>query len=372
MRELARRGLIPDGTVDARSVTLIEPGDLRGFTQCHFFAGIAGWPLALQRAGWPAGRPVWSASLPCQPFSAAGQQRGTDDDRHLWPVFRKLVLACLPPIIFGEQVASPLVTGGQGKHRPSGKAGAKPDGNNQPPWLDVIQIDLEAMGYAVGAVPFPAAGVGAPHLRDRLYWVAERLADSDLSAGRQERAHRGGSDEGNRAGQVAGPGRDGVFVGLGDADDPRSQGHARDGGAEGRQGPARSAAPAGVSGGLAHAHGVDTGHPGIAGGEESAGVQRGAIADGCGEPGAERPSPINGFWGAADWLLCRDGRWRPAQPGIFPLVARLPEGVGRGGDRGFPVDADATQEGRLHRLRGYGNSINIEAAVAFIRAYLEK
>jgi site-specific DNA-cytosine methylase len=43
----------------------------------------------------------------------------------------------------------------------------------QCPWIDLVQDDLEAVGYAVGAVPFPSAGVGAPHIRDRLYWVAD-------------------------------------------------------------------------------------------------------------------------------------------------------------------------------------------------------
>lgn len=74
LRELIKEKLIPQGDVDERSITEIQPDDLRGYTQCHFFAGIGGWSLALQLAGWPSDRPVWTGSCPCQPFSSAGRQ----------------------------------------------------------------------------------------------------------------------------------------------------------------------------------------------------------------------------------------------------------------------------------------------------------
>jgi DNA (cytosine-5)-methyltransferase 1 len=54
LRELINNKLIPYGYVDERSITEVTPSDLEGFTQCHFFAGIGGWPLALQLAGIPA------------------------------------------------------------------------------------------------------------------------------------------------------------------------------------------------------------------------------------------------------------------------------------------------------------------------------
>src|SRR5262249_32123158 len=117
----------------------------------HFFAGIGGWPCALRLAGWPDERPVWTGSCPCQPFSAAGERAGADDPRHLWPVWRALIPASQPATIFGEQVASHL-------------------GRD---WLAAVRTDLEAMGYAVGAADLCAAGVGAPHIRQRLFWVAD-------------------------------------------------------------------------------------------------------------------------------------------------------------------------------------------------------
>ena len=74
LRELINNKLIPYGYVDERSITEVTPSDLEGFTQCHFFAGIGGWPLALQLAGVPASTRLWTGSPPCQPFSTAGKQ----------------------------------------------------------------------------------------------------------------------------------------------------------------------------------------------------------------------------------------------------------------------------------------------------------
>lgn len=151
IRNLIAAGHVAPGVVDERSIEDIKPEELHEFTQCHFFAGIAVWSLALRSAGWADDRPVWSGSAPCQPFSAAGQGAGFADERHLWPAFHHLIAECRPPVVLGEQVASSHVE----------------------PWIDLVQADLEAVGYAFGGVPFPSAGVGAPHIRDRLYWVAD-------------------------------------------------------------------------------------------------------------------------------------------------------------------------------------------------------
>lgn len=149
LRNLIKAGLIPEGDVDERSIEDVLPSDLLGYTQCHFFAGIAGWPLALALAGWASDRPVWTGSCPCQPFSSAGARAGFADERHLWPAWQHLIAQCRPATIFGEQVAS----------------------KDADPWIDLVQADLEGMGYAFGGVSFPAASVGAPHIRDRFYWV---------------------------------------------------------------------------------------------------------------------------------------------------------------------------------------------------------
>ncbi|MDU3900084.1 MAG: DNA cytosine methyltransferase, partial [Enterobacter sp.] len=64
-----------------------------------------------------------------------------------------------------------------------------------------------------------------------------------------------------------------------------------------------------------------------------------------------RPGPVNGFWGSADWLFCRDGKWRPVKPGLKPLVNGVPSRVGK--------------------LRASGNAVNIYAAATFLKAYME-
>ncbi len=150
LRQLIKDGHIAQGEVDERSIKEVTGNDLKGFTQCHFFAGIGGWSYALRLAGWPDDRPVWSGSCPCQPFSNAGQRKGVEDPRHVWPDFRRIIGECAPPAIFGEQVASA-------------------DGRE---WLAGVQTDLEALAYASAAADLCAAGVGAPHMRQRLYWLA--------------------------------------------------------------------------------------------------------------------------------------------------------------------------------------------------------
>ncbi len=150
LRNLGQAGYISPGHVEEKSIAKLTPKDLKGFTRAHFFAGIAGWDLALQLIGWPQDVPVWTGSCPCQPFSNAGKRKGVADERHLWPVWFQLIKKCRPPTIFGEQVAS--------------AAGRL--------WLSGVRADMESLGYAFGAADLCAAGVSAPHLRQRLWWVA--------------------------------------------------------------------------------------------------------------------------------------------------------------------------------------------------------
>lgn len=151
LRNLVAAGLIAAGDVDERDIADVGPGDLAGYTQCHFFAGIGGWSYALRLAGWPDDRPVWTGSCPCQPFSAAGSGKAADDRRHLWPQWLPLISECRPAVVFGEQVEAAIGWG----------------------WLDVVFADLEAAGYACGASVLPACSVGAPHIRNRVWFVAD-------------------------------------------------------------------------------------------------------------------------------------------------------------------------------------------------------
>jgi DNA (cytosine-5)-methyltransferase 1 len=239
LRNLIKAGHITDGEVDERSIEDVAPDDVKGFRRAHWFAGIGVWDYALNRAGWPDDRQVWTGSCPCQPFSVAGKGDGFDDERHLWPAFHWLIEQRRPLVVFGEQVASK-------------------DGYS---WLDLVQNDLEGTGYTVGAVVAPAAGFGAPHQRHRMYWVADA---SDFGQ------HGRGSSEAGNGGT------------------PRVE--------------------------------------------------------------LERFRDVSGFWSAADWIYCRDEKYRPVEPGTFPLAHGATARVGR--------------------LRAYGNAICAIQAEEFIKAYL--
>jgi DNA (cytosine-5)-methyltransferase 1 len=148
LRQLMADGLIETGEVNETDIRDIVPTDLTGYDRIHWFAGIGGWDYAMQLAGWQG--PIWTASCPCQPFSQAGRREGITDERHLFPALYWHISQRHPPIIVGEQVASSY-----------GLA-----------WLDTVFARLEATGYTCAAVDLSAASVGAPHIRQRLYWVA--------------------------------------------------------------------------------------------------------------------------------------------------------------------------------------------------------
>lgn len=189
LRRLQCEGLIADGEIDTRSIVDVRADDVRGFTQCHWFAGIGGWSLALRLAGWTDDRPVWTGSCPCGPFSLAGGMERFTDERHLWPNWIPLIEKCRPAVVFGEQVASATE------------------------WLRLVQGDLEALDYTVGATSIEAASAGAFHLRDRFWLVADRDLDDEQRAG--ARHGRGGepSSSGHDAGG-RGPVVDSVGSGL--------------------------------------------------------------------------------------------------------------------------------------------------------------
>lgn len=340
LRELIRHEHIPAGIVDERTIEDICPSELAGFTQCHFFAGIGGWSLALKLAGWPDDRPVWTGSCPCQPFSTAGKGGGFADERHLWPAFHHLISQCQPPVVFGEQVAS--------------KDGLA--------WLDLVRADCEASGYAVGAVDLCAASVGAPHIRQRLWWVADRN-DKGLEG-------RGGVLE--RAVEcVAWP--LGVAGRLAHSTS-REEHQEQRGPAEVEGG--RSADVSGGCGvvdGLADTNRQTCSGRGVQGSRESVGASSGATCErSAGLCEDSRPSPLHGFWRDADWLLCRDGKWRPVKSAVLGMVDGIPRVVVPNGGimpASFPLAQN--QERRVMRLRGYGNAIVPQVAAQFIQAYLE-
>src|SRR5437868_15405072 len=121
LRNLIAAGQIAPGDVDERDIRDVRADDVRGYDQCHFFAGIGGWSVALRLAGWPDDRPVWTGSCPCQPFSAAGKGEAANDERHLWPAWFSLIAERHPAVVFGEQVEAAIGWG----------------------WLDVVFANME-------------------------------------------------------------------------------------------------------------------------------------------------------------------------------------------------------------------------------------
>ncbi|WGM07776.1 DNA cytosine methyltransferase [Arsenophonus nasoniae] len=298
LRNLIAAGHIVEGDVDERSIEDVKPDDLKSYTQCHFFAGIGVWSYALRHAGWPDNKPVWTGSCPCQPFSAAGKGKGFADERHLWPAFFHLIQQCKPDVIFGEQVASKDGLG----------------------WLDLVQTDLEAENYTTAALDLCAAGFGAPHIRQRLYWVADTHC-----AGLEGWQGMQCSD------QI--PARTFGMVGrLADAESNRQQ---------------RWGESAEIEKGRKPQSNV--------GRELPPGFERHSLPDQQCAPvsgiAGTNSLPTNGFWRKADWLCCRDGKWRPVEPCTCPLVDGITARVGR--------------------LRAYGNAIVAPVAEEFVRAYLE-
>jgi len=342
LRNLIAGGHIAPGEVDERSIEDVTPDDLRGFNQCHFFAGIGVWSHSLRLAGWPDNKPVWTGSCPCQPFSAAGKGDGFRDERHLWPAFFHLISECRPQHVFGEQVAA-------------GNANA---------WFDLVQADLEGMEYAFGLVPFTSAGIGAPHIRERAYWVAE-------SAGEQRQKLLPGLGKGNgEEGSWSSTKLTGLCSvgGMGNPNVTRLEGLIGDDSAEGRKGATGPVAEAGVHDGLANADNEQ--HSIAIGGCGNEHVSAGRQQDPATFAGLRRDYrtlEVNGFWRDADWLLCRDGKWRPVEPGTFPLVDGAAARLGRV----QPTVARMASSNRVGRLKGYGNAINAQAAAYFIRAYRE-
>jgi len=403
LRNLIKAGHIADGEVDTRSIVDVHPFDLQEFDQCHFFAGIGGWSHALRLAGWPDSRPVWTGSCPCQPFSVAGKGAGINDERHLWPHFHRLIRACRPNVVMGEQVA--------------GKAGYG--------WFDGVRADLEADHYSSRAVDIPALAVNAPHIRQRLYWVARSLVDAQgvsddgaLQQGQRQNIPRsvdasggvGGDVENashHRAGGDAGASGDGGRSALGagpkglrqthrqggaGGSDARGISHMADTGCEQRAERCESRPPSenrtdrseediydqrrsdgdmadadqggrgrrsrdgdgqrdGQAGEWNENHGLFAGC-----GEdrfdvadtECGGRESGAISEPQSSTVVSPQISAGGFWSDAIWLTGSDGKSRRSKPGL-PLLAH---GVSN----------------RVGRLRAYGNAIVPQIAAAFVLA----
>lgn len=331
LKNLMKKGLITQGDIDGRSILEVKGEDLRGYDRVHMFAGIGGWDLALNLAGWEDERAVWTGSCPCQPFSSIGKQKGGKDDRHLWPEWFRLMRQSRPTIVFGEQVASAIGHG----------------------WLDLVSTDLEGEGYACGSAVLGAHSVGAPHIRQRLWFVAnlseqrleERFGKENIQSQEFQRPERLCSSE---------------FVAhrCGERCEEKRTGSIRSEERPSWEGPAGSV-------GYRHFEGLE-GYAGNGnGGKESAWRK-------TDETG---PAPATGssFWADRVWIECRDGKARCAESVPVPMADGLPRGLGlvRDGDRVIIHPLVKETKNRARRLEGYGNAIVPQVGAEFIKAFLQ-
>ena len=436
--------------IDTRSIEFVKGSDLANYDQCHFFAGIGGWPLALEIAGWPNDARVWTGSCPCQPFSQAGKRKGTADERHLWPEWFRLIKECLPPVIFGEQVSSAEAIGKQSKRegifssvptqtpsqgfgascegasnqeinsiqsrcphcgntngdrrrnlpidgvaiQPGGRSnlGQSIDRSDRPkqrlrnrkcasdlprceqcgrrlgrislpqdgfigddetargvqsvvdgirgeltkeaewPWFSVVQADLESAGYAVGACVLSAASCGAPHIRQRLFWVAHR--GGERLEGRTEQSARNEQPTAKRSSDA---------VGMANASGASGPEHERESrsGARRKSRPQNAAINSGDSSGLANT-GCDRSDTRSGSDERLETQERSQFSI---------DNQSSSFWGDVEYITGRDGKARPVKPGVRLLA----HGV----------------SGRVAQLRGLGNAIVPQVAAEFIAAFMQ-
>lgn len=325
LRCLMEDGLITKGEVDDRPIQEVTAKDLQGFTRQHFFAGVGLWDYALQLAGWPESMPVWTGSAPCQPFSSAGKQKGKSDERHLWPEWMRLIRECRPERVYGEQVASSIAFG----------------------WLDSAFDDLEAEGYSCGATVLPACSVGAPHKRDRLWFVGNAggstgKRDTRGFSGEKEEIHREGQQDG---GLYIRPSNAGP---LGNSQHDGSSGTAQ-------SGSERQAVQHSAQGEDSTSEFEGAGGCGYVADTE---CQRPEGQRQMGEPVhsaqssyGEANQPIHdstGHWDDIEWLTCPDGKQRPVKSGIRLLATRYPA--------------------RVHLLHAAGDGIVSQLAAEFIKA----
>ena len=416
LRNLIGANLIPAGDVDERSIVDVQPEDIRRYVQCHFFCGLAGWPAALHLAGWPSDRPMWSGSCPCQPYSNAGKGKGAADERHLWPAWFRLIEACMPDRIVGEQVASAAVIGRlQSKKRSvDAKTGTRSEGQVSESWLDLISANLETAHYAFGSIVVPAAGGGAPHERHRLFWCAERLADAGRGSDERFRQPRSAAvPAAIRLADARGGGRrdcghvkqatgDRESDGSGDAGglaDARGGGWQRDGRrasaieggpsyasrlgltisdrrqqgwpsseAAGQRGTAFTASRGSERMGDTVERGLP--HP-------AAPLTRGEGRIPCGTAAGSANGPLDP-WRELEWIACRDGKSRPVGASLFPLayghsgrVAVSRSGGQPGRDTAPSQESDVRWVNRVGTLRAAGNAIVVPLAAEFLKAWLD-
>lgn len=198
-------------------------------THASLFSGIGGFDIAAEWAGWDnvfnceiADFPrkvlnyhfpnavqyddikstdftVWrgrvdvlTGGFPCQPFSTAGKRKGTEDDRYLWPEMLRAIREIRPRWVVGENVLG-IVNWNRGMV------------------FEQVHVDLETEGYEVQAFVLPACSVGAPHRRDRTWFVAHAVENTGRD-GRESRESKKEGTEIRQFGDISTGASDGIYI----------------------------------------------------------------------------------------------------------------------------------------------------------------
>ena len=187
------------------------------FTHASLFSGIGGFDLAAEWVGWKnvfhceinefcaqilkyhfpnadhyedikttdftkwRGKiNVLSGGFPCQPFSLAGRRKGAEDDRYLWPQMLRAIQEIKPDWVVGENVAGIITMVQPGKAVELGRSATlfgedyKDEEIQQQYVIETVCQDLEHSGYSIQPILIPACAIGAPHRRDRVWFIANR------------------------------------------------------------------------------------------------------------------------------------------------------------------------------------------------------
>ena len=187
------------------------------FTHASLFSGIGGFDLAAEWVGWKnvfhceinefcaqilkyhfpnadhyedikttdftkwRGKiNVLSGGFPCQPFSLAGRRKGAEDDRYLWPQMLRAIQEIKPDWVVGENVAGIITMVQPGKAVELGRSATlfgedyTDEEIQQQYIIETVCQDLEHSGYSIQPILIPACAVGAPHRRDRVWFIANR------------------------------------------------------------------------------------------------------------------------------------------------------------------------------------------------------
>lgn len=134
---------------------------------------------------WRGRIDILTGGFPCQPFSLAGQRKGADDNRYLWPHMLRAIREIRPAWVIGENVAGILTMVQPGKETEVGSQTSLFGEDNRKRILlrqeYVVETsckDLERERYSVQPLLIPACAVGAPHRRDRVWFVARLITDT--------------------------------------------------------------------------------------------------------------------------------------------------------------------------------------------------